>query len=632
MPTRAAVEVTAMQEDNKIFGKYVCLDIVEYTKRNVTEQLIIRAELDEIVKSCVAEHTILQDENRRLYVPTGDGMCIALLDTLSTAASDPLPADLHLRLALDILKSISRRNSKTTYKQLRFEVRVGIHADEDYLITDINENRNLAGAGINKAFRIMNLADAGQILVSQEVFGDLLKEYKHPFDRYDAKVRHNVPLVVYQFMGESEGLSKDVPDAIKDQVQAARTHERIIAPTLELGLSKVYGFRDEEALRDLTEDIRGARKSVWLLGIALRDNFNIAEPEIIELLNRKIAEGVNVRILLLDGFRSPAIFRALLESDRETSRRIIEAPRRLPNDEDPYLAHRVFANFEKACNELSEGLDNKAAVRFYGHTPSCWLALVDDRKAYYQPYTFGDISTNPKAGYQMPVLKLEGRKVPFMILKDHYSKLWGTSDTDLFQTITRLKAKPETLWRTFQKRKQDEGMWLEQIHGMLHKKKAPGQDERRHTRLPCLSMRLEAVIEWEGGELTKGKVLDFSYEGAMVEVELPADSERFTSLPDHHAESARASIVRLDIEPEGGWEAFKAELERLALERAALEDAPDPAGLKPRKIRGLSRLEAVEHALEGLQHPDHIFKYIRKEPPKTQRSKPRVALQTCRAQ
>lgn len=602
-----------MPEQNRVDAKYICLDIVGYSSRDEGPQLEVRATLDEIVKSCVAKHAPLQDEKRRVYIPTGDGMCIALLDTDSTPEPERLRADLHLQLALDIIKAISRRNAKTAYRQLQFEVRVGVHAQTDYEVTDINGNRNLAGPGINTAFRVMNIGDGGQILVSQEVFNDLIRKFRFPFRRYDVKVRHDVPLSVYQFIGGDDGLNKDMPDAVREQERAKQAQTCINVPASDLGLTKIYKFRNDESVSDLCADINAARRRVWLLGVGLQDNFSITDPRVISLLNRKIDEHVDVSILLLDGFRSPAIFRALLESDHETSRAIVEADRRRPNLNDPYLAHRVFRNFEAAYDELAKHPNFKSAVRFYGHTPVCWLAIVDD-KAYFQPYTFGDISDDPQVGYQMPVIRLQGDTTPFRILEDHYSRLWMTSDTDMFQTGIRLKARAEIIWKTFKKRDEDGSKWFEHVHGILHNEDAPGIEKRIYLRLPCISPLVSSVT-WEDGVVSTAKVVNFSLEGVLLELvgETP-ESPLISSLPLHHTLSKTEIRVFLDIEPEGGWEAFR--------DRYAVEE----------KYPGMPPLEAVEHAVSAILETAHEFRYIRRAVSKSKPHRPRVALQTRRVQ
>jgi hypothetical protein len=86
-------------EAKEVQARYICLDIEGYTKgREVRDQLKIRAVLDDIVRECVGQEPVLADKRKRMYLPTGDGMCIALLDI-------PSPTDpIHLRLVLRVLK------------------------------------------------------------------------------------------------------------------------------------------------------------------------------------------------------------------------------------------------------------------------------------------------------------------------------------------------------------------------------------------------------------------------------------------------------------------------------------------------------------------------------------------------
>ena len=67
----------------------------------------------------------------------------------------------------------SARNSKSIP---RLRVRMGIHSGPVSEVTDLNEQSNIAGAGINIAQRVMDCGDAGHILVSKRV-GDDLEHY-----------------------------------------------------------------------------------------------------------------------------------------------------------------------------------------------------------------------------------------------------------------------------------------------------------------------------------------------------------------------------------------------------------------------------------------------------------------------
>jgi TolB-like protein/Tfp pilus assembly protein PilF len=86
-------------------------------------------------------------------------------------------------------------NQHGTEKKPELRVRMGIHSGPVNEITDLNEQANIAGAGINIAQRIMDCGDAGHILLSQHVAGDL-EEY--PWwrsllhDLGDCEVKHGV--------------------------------------------------------------------------------------------------------------------------------------------------------------------------------------------------------------------------------------------------------------------------------------------------------------------------------------------------------------------------------------------------------------------------------------------------------
>ena len=53
---------------------------------------------------------------------------------------------------------------------------MGIHSGPVKEVTDLNEQPNIAGAGINIARRVMDCGDAGHILLSKRVAEDL-EEY-----------------------------------------------------------------------------------------------------------------------------------------------------------------------------------------------------------------------------------------------------------------------------------------------------------------------------------------------------------------------------------------------------------------------------------------------------------------------
>jgi class 3 adenylate cyclase len=171
--------------------KYVFLDIVGYSNaRSAEAQAEIISQLNLIVRHSTAN--LLHRRDSYLFLPTGDGMCVAILD-ISTEY------DIHLKLALNILKEIQTYNESCSDEMRKFEVRIGLNENVDNRIVDINGNNNIAGAGINSAQRVMSTADASQIMVGETVFETLRHRelYMNSFVRFEAVIKHGVRMPVY---------------------------------------------------------------------------------------------------------------------------------------------------------------------------------------------------------------------------------------------------------------------------------------------------------------------------------------------------------------------------------------------------------------------------------------------------
>lgn len=190
-----------------VAAKYIFLDVVGFTRhdRKVEAQADIVKQLNEIVSETIKEKAVL--ENKRIFIPTGDGMCIALLGVEN-------PADIHIQIALSILDRLNEYNTSIDNETRRFQVRIGIEANTDTLVVDINNQQNIAGAGISMASRIMNLADENQILVGDGVYNVLKhrERYASAFMAFNAIVKHDTRITVYQFVGEGyDGLNIEPP-------------------------------------------------------------------------------------------------------------------------------------------------------------------------------------------------------------------------------------------------------------------------------------------------------------------------------------------------------------------------------------------------------------------------------------
>ncbi len=195
-------------------AKHIFLDVVGFTRaRSVEAQTDIVGYLNSIVSGCLGQHDIPVDQ--RILLPTGDGLCIVLLNIED-------PYDIHIQLALSILDKLHQHNADRNLDESRkFMIRIGINANTDNLVTDINGRLNIAGRGINVAQRVMDKADGGQILVSQAVYETLQQreKYMNLFEGYVAKTKHGENVNVYQLLLYGrDSLNTDTPSAFEVKV------------------------------------------------------------------------------------------------------------------------------------------------------------------------------------------------------------------------------------------------------------------------------------------------------------------------------------------------------------------------------------------------------------------------------
>src|SRR5438876_8754397 len=146
---------SASSSDVKLeIGHVLFIDIVGYSKLLITEQREQMQKLREIVRG-TEQFRLAEAEGKLLRLPTGDGGALVF----RTSPEAPVLC------ALEISKELQK------HPELR--VRMGIHSGPVNEITDLNEQANIAGAGINVAERVMDCGDAGHILLSQHVADDL---------------------------------------------------------------------------------------------------------------------------------------------------------------------------------------------------------------------------------------------------------------------------------------------------------------------------------------------------------------------------------------------------------------------------------------------------------------------------
>jgi len=170
-------------------GHVLFIDIVGYSKLLITEQSDQLQTLKQVVRG-TEQFRLAEAEGKLLRLPTGDGGALVF----RTSPEAPVLC------ALEISKELKN------HPELR--VRMGIHSGPVNEITDLNEQANIAGAGINIAQRVMDCGDAGHILLSRHVAEDLeqyprWRAYLH--DLGDCEVKHGVRIGVVNLSGDEVG-------------------------------------------------------------------------------------------------------------------------------------------------------------------------------------------------------------------------------------------------------------------------------------------------------------------------------------------------------------------------------------------------------------------------------------------
>ena len=185
-------------------GHVLFIDIVGYSKLLITEQSERMQKLREIVRG-TEQFRLAQAEGKLLRLPTGDGGALVF----RTSSEAPVLC------ALEISKELKK------HPELR--VRMGIHSGPVNEITDLNEQANIAGAGINVAQRIMDCGDAGHILLSQHVTEDL-EQYPRwrslLHDLGECEVKHGEVISVVNLYDDEVGNSQ-LPEKL-DRAQQER--------------------------------------------------------------------------------------------------------------------------------------------------------------------------------------------------------------------------------------------------------------------------------------------------------------------------------------------------------------------------------------------------------------------------
>src|SRR6516225_6668144 len=195
-------------------GHVLFIDIVGYSKLLISEQSTQLEALKEIVRG-TEQFRLAETEGKLMRLPTGDGGALVF----RTSPEAPVLC------ALEISKALK------THPEL--QVRIGVHSGPGSEVADLNEQVNMAGAGVNIAQRVMDCGDAGHILLSKHVAEDL-----EQFPRWqpqlhelgECEIKHGSRVHVVNFYTGELG-NRQVPTKFR---QAVKKRRRVMIAVLIL--------------------------------------------------------------------------------------------------------------------------------------------------------------------------------------------------------------------------------------------------------------------------------------------------------------------------------------------------------------------------------------------------------------
>jgi len=255
-------------------GHVLFIDIVGYSNLLINEQSEQIQKLKQIVRG-TEQFRLAEAEGKLLRLPTGDGGALVFRTT----------PEAPVLCALEIAKALKSHP--------KIHVRMGIHSGPVNEVTDINEQANIAGAGINIAQRVMDCGDAGHILLSRHVADDLKhyarwRPYLHEIGEY--KVKHGEIISLVNFYTEELG-NPQRPQNIRG---AAPVKSVAVLPFVNLSADK----HDEYLSDGMTEELINALARVPGLRVPGRTSCFAFKGKTEADIFRKVGDQLHVNTVL----------------------------------------------------------------------------------------------------------------------------------------------------------------------------------------------------------------------------------------------------------------------------------------------------------------------------------------------
>ena len=229
----AMVEPDKPAENRTFIGSIVFIDIVDYSRKTVAEQIMIR----ERFKGLMTASLDGIDPELRLILDTGDGAAISFLGDLKDALTVSVRIRDYLRQANGApMNEAAAANLNRTIPIFNYALRIGINLGPVKLQQDNHGHPQIVGDGINVAQRITSFAKADQIVVSQSYFDAVsasAPQYAKLLSYEGARTDKNVREHEIYVVGDADAVAalantaNITDDASRDEKVAARATDAV---------------------------------------------------------------------------------------------------------------------------------------------------------------------------------------------------------------------------------------------------------------------------------------------------------------------------------------------------------------------------------------------------------------------
>src|SRR5256885_10406288 len=269
-------------------GHVLFIDIIGYSKLLINEQSQQIQTLKQIVRE-TEQFRLAEAEGKLLRLPTGDGGALVFRNS----------PEAPVLCALEITKELQKDTGSKEKPQLR--LRMGIHSGPVNEVTDLNEQANIAGAGINIAQRVMDCGDAGHILVSKRVADDLehysqWRSLLHELG--ECEVRHGLRISLLNLYDDETG-NPELPEKFRQAKAetppgAAPAKSVAVLPFVNMSADK----NDEDLSDGLTVELINALARVPGLRVPGRSSSFAFKGKNEDDIFRKVGEQLHVNAVL----------------------------------------------------------------------------------------------------------------------------------------------------------------------------------------------------------------------------------------------------------------------------------------------------------------------------------------------